>query len=168
MNLLPQHSRSRLDILSTNVSLSTSDGEARSRFQMFFSSSAADRFGMALSGICLVHCLALPLLVPMLTVVASHFAFNLEHEALHLVLALLIVPTTCFAAWNGYKHHGSMGVVALLIGGAVVITLAALLGEQFPSEFYETTITTAGSLLLITGHWQNRRQCAVAEGCTTH
>jgi hypothetical protein len=120
----------------------------------------ADRLGMVLSGACLVHCLVLPVLLPLVSVTAGE-----EHPLVHQILALLIVPTTLWASVHGYKHHKSTGIVILLMLGAMTISLGAVFGEEFPAEYMETLVTVLGSALLITGHWLNwkRGECSHAE-----
>lgn len=115
-------------------------------------STVADNVGIWLSMICLAHCLVLPI-VATLGVLALP---ALSHEVTHIVLAALILPTTIWAAWHGYRHHRNAKVVLALCAGAAIITLAILVGEHLPNDLYETAITGAGSMLLVTGHWHNR------------
>ena len=120
-----------------------------------------DRIGVLLSGLCVVHCLVLPMLVPFLTTL-SVFA---ESELTHLILAALIVPTVAFSAWSGYSKHGKSIIVWLLASGTLAVVIAMFAGEQFASEPLEAGMTTLGSVLLIAGHWQNhkhRAQCDIA------
>jgi hypothetical protein len=124
---------------------------------MWAESSPADRIGVVLSGACLVHCLVLPLVLPLLAT-ASDAA---EHPLVHLALALLIIPTTLWAAWHGYQHHRNVAISGLLVAGGVVISVALLLGEQLGAaahlrgETAETILTVAGSVMLVSGHWRN-------------
>ncbi len=122
----------------------------------------ADRLGMLLSGACLVHCLVLPLVLPLLSAAAGK-----EHPLVHQILALLIVPTTLWASVHGYRHHKNVVIVALLVLGAMVISLGAVVGEEFSAEYMETLVTVAGSALLIAGHWLNwkRGECSHSECC---
>jgi hypothetical protein len=134
--------------------------------------SFTDRLGLALSGLCLVHCLLLPLVLPLLTV-ASDVA---EHPFVHIGLAMLIFPTTLWSAWHGYKHHGRRSIPTLLMCGALVITLAALFGEQMETlaaylshEALEAVLTSIGSVMLVAGHWKNwRHSDACGSNCIHH
>lgn len=115
-----------------------------------------DRIGIALSGLCAVHCLVLPLALPFLGTLASF----LHSEWTHAILAALIVPTVVYTSWRGYKHHGKQEVVWLLSIGALAVLLAIAAGERGAGEHIEMAVTTLGSALLITGHWQNHKQLA--------
>lgn len=123
-----------------------------------------DRIGIALSSLCMVHCLVLPLAVPFLTTLAA-FA---ESELTHVVLALLIIPTVVFAAWRGYSKHGQRDVVWLLASGVVAVVVAMFAGEHFSSEPLEAGMTTIGSVLLIAGHWQNHKHCSLCASGMPH
>jgi drug/metabolite transporter (DMT)-like permease len=122
--------------------------------------SLLDRLGIALSGLCVLHCLVLPFVMPLLTFAV----FQEESPLTHIILAVLVLPTAIFTSLRGYKHHRNSTVVALLLGGATMVACALLLGEHLSNETVEAGVTTAGSVLLIAGHWQNHKQCA----CEAH
>jgi hypothetical protein len=123
-----------------------------------------DRIGIVLSGLCVVHCVALPLVLPFVTTVAA-FAHS---EWTHLALALLIVPTVAFSAWSGYQQHKEASVIWLLGAGTVFVLLAMFAGTYFASELLEAGITTAGSALLIAGHWRNHTYRALCSDGKPH
>lgn len=111
-----------------------------------------DRLGLGLSGLCIVHCLALPVglaLLPLWPVAAQ------IHIWLHAVFAVVIVPTTLAAMWYGYRRHGSYGTLSLLGLGLITVLAALLIGHEAPGEVTETLVTLSGSSLLILGHWRN-------------
>ncbi len=126
--------------------------------------SLFDRIGIAISGICAVHCLILPLLLPFMGAIAAQF----ESEWTHTILAALIIPTVLFTAWRGYKHHGKQEVIWLLGIGAFAVVAALLVGHHAANENVETAVTTLGSFLLITGHWQNHKHRALCVGGKPH
>jgi hypothetical protein len=128
------------------------------------SQTLMDRIGIALSGLCMVHCLVLPMLVPFLTTL-SVFA---ESEMTHFVLAALIVPTVAFSAWSGYSKHGKSIIVCLLASGTLAVVIAMFAGEHFSSEPLEAGMTTLGSVLLIAGHWQNHKHRAICDITEPH
>lgn len=139
------------------------------RMPFSFSSSPSfsrllDRIGIALSGLCVVHCLVLPLLVPFLTTLAA-FA---DSEWTHVILAALILPTVIFAAWRGYAKHGQSIVVYLLVSGLFAVLAALFAGEHFSNEPLEAGMTTLGSILLIAGHWQNHKHCKMCASGIPH
>ncbi len=127
-----------------------------------------DRIGLAVSSVCVAHCLLLPVLVSTLPLWPLAEAL---HGWLHPVFALLLVPTTVAAAVYGYRKHGRWGIVALLGVGLLVILVAGVLGHAAPGAFAETSVTLGGSGLLVAGHWRNwhaDRCCDEATACTAH
>ncbi len=108
------------------------------------------RAGMALSGLCLVHCLLLPLLVaaaPMMLLAAVPSGW-LESEWLHAALIAPVVLVSGPVLWR------SGGVRA----GVLVAAIAALIAALFvASERLETGLTVAGALSLLAAHWATLR-----------
>jgi hypothetical protein len=119
-----------------------------------------DVSALSLSGLCLVHCLLLPMVaafVPALVVV-SHA------EWVHTAFLLVALPTTGLALWSVNRHHRPpLGLLALASMGLVCLLLGAL---DWPAG-YEEQITVAGSLLLVTAHVWNWRRGAAAHPATT-
>ncbi len=115
--------------------------------------------GTAISAslLCLVHCLALPLLLLALPALAGTF---FKSEAFHIAAATLVVPAAALAFLLGYRRHRAPAPA--LLGSAGVACIVAAL---FPGwgEGAATMMTAAGSLLLISGHlinWRMRRTLA--------
>lgn len=128
--------------------------ERRFRFGRWRRSLNWDRLGISLSGVCAVHCLALPVLLALLPLwpVAAQV-----HAWLHALFAIVIIPTTLAAMWYGYRRHGSTGTLSLLGIGLLVVLAALVVGHENGGLVSETVITLAGSSLLIFGHWRNWR-----------
>jgi MerC mercury resistance protein len=113
-----------------------------------------DGFGVGASVLCLVHCLALPLLIAALPAIAERLDLG---EGFHLGVLLFAIPTSTFALIEGWRRH--RGVAPLFVGGAGLALMAA--GLAFESWVaMETGVTVAGSLLLAGAHvsnWRRRR-----------
>lgn len=109
------------------------------------------RVGMALSGLCLVHCLLLPLLLaaaPVMLLAAVPTGW-LESEWFHAALIAPVVLVSGPALWRGGGARA----------GVLVAALAALVGALFvASEALETGLTVAGALSLLAAHWTMLRQ----------
>jgi len=105
-----------------------------------------------LSGACLVHCAALPLLVLMLP---SLGGVLFDHSsALHWVLLGLAVPVSGYALWRGYRRHSSslaMGV------GAVGLLIMALGVSHLLSHQLEIPLTLTGAAIVAAAHLHNIR-----------
>lgn len=109
---------------------------------------------MSLSGICIVHCLALPILVSMLPMWTSASAL---HGWLHPVFAVLLIPTTIIAGLAGYRRHRSSAVVFMLTLGLVLILGTVVLLHDEWGSTREIVFTGLGSVILIAGHIMNWR-----------
>jgi len=106
-----------------------------------------DPAAMALSGLCLVHCLALPALslaLPLLGVWA-------QAEWVHLVVIALAAPLAVIAlrarAARGYRALALLGLGLMLVA---VVAPVTHLGEM--------VLNSAGGLLLATAHGLNLRR----------
>lgn len=115
--------------------------------------SLLDAGAIALSALCLLHCLALPLLaaaLPLLGVWA-------EAEWVHVLFVAIAAPTTGFALRRAHLRYP----VPLWAGVVAVTGLLCLLAgaAEWPSHDAETPLTVAGSLLLAGTHvWNAWRQ----------
>jgi hypothetical protein len=126
--------------------------------------SLADRVGIALSGLCAVHCLVLPFIVPFV----GFFAALAESEWTHVFLAIGIVPTVVFASARGYRRHGKREILWLLGAGALAVIMALGVRELAGDDRLEAAFTTCGSALLIAGHWKNHRHCSLCADEKSH
>lgn len=114
--------------------------------------SWVDRLGIWLSGLCMIHCLATPVLLLMLPM----FSMS-KSEWVHIVLALVLPIVTLAAFVPGYRRHGDHAIIGLGIVGLILIAFAAFDPFKVLNEITESAVTTFGGLALITGHIRNRR-----------
>ncbi len=114
-------------------------------------SRALDYAAMGLSGLCIFHCIALPIVAVALPV----FGALAENEMVHKVLVLTALPLSVYAIIRTVLHHGDWAFAAL-----VTLGFALLLGGAFIEalEIYEQPITAIGASLVAGGHlWRLRR-----------
>lgn len=122
--------------------------------------SWADRLGLCLSLLCLIHCILTPimlLLIPSLMLIEESGAHEWFHRGLFAVLPIFAIA----AFIPGYLRHrdkrvfywGTPGLVLLAIG---IIVFEGQMGPQ-------ALATIAGSLFLIRAHILNRQLCACCE-----
>ena len=108
-----------------------------------------DYLGAFVSWICLIHCLAGPLLLALgFTSVGLSFFGD---ERIHY---LLIAPILFIAAWSipkGLKVHHHIIPALLAVGGFSLL----IFGLVF--ENLEQVLTVSGSLMLITAHLYNKK-----------
>jgi hypothetical protein len=111
-----------------------------------------DALGIFASALCLVHCLALPLIMA-----ALPFTMNwLGHDNVHYLLAGWVLLFCLAAIVPGYlKHRQGNILMCMLVGLSLV--LAATFGLHLGlAESLEIPMITAGNLLVILAHWRNR------------
>jgi len=114
-----------------------------------------DYLGVIVSGICVVHCMAMPLLLGLLPALGLSF---LARDGFHQVLAALVVIVAVAAFVPGYRVHRQKSIVALGAVGIVLLGGAAYLPEL--SVFVESAVTAFGGALLVVAHVLNRRRLA--------
>lgn len=114
-----------------------------------------DRIAIALSTVCIVHCLAMPLLVALLPVAAVAFGNDAHFHALML---WLVVPTSAVGFALGFRVHHSAGIVTLGALAVAVLAVVALWGHASLPPAVEIGVNVAASLLLASAHWRNFRE----------
>lgn len=124
-----------------------------------------DSLGILLSAVCIVHCLALPLLLAALPFLGES-VFGGHH--FHEYLLLAVLPVSLVALGFGWRRHGDSGV--LWLGGAGLALLAfATYGYRLIglSEDWERGISIVGGLIHAAGHVLNFRRTRAlhAEHC---
>jgi len=118
--------------------------------------SVLDRSAIGLSVLCLLHCLALPLV---LVAGSSFTALWAADEWFHQLLVVLVLPTSIVALLLGCKKHKRWAVLAWGFCGVGVLTLAALFAHDLVGEAGEKILTVIGSMLVVVGHAYNFRLC---------
>lgn len=116
---------------------------------MTTASPRLDATGLALSALCLVHCLAVPL-------IATGALAWAASESIHIGLTVALAVVVAAVALPGYRRHRRPIVPALLIGGLVFLVAAVTVGEA-AGEAAETLLTIVGSVTLMAGHVLNLR-----------
>lgn len=116
------------------------------------SDTLLDRTAVVLSGLCVLHCLALPILI-----VAAPLAAGLAGTHWHAPMLLLVVPLSVVAIVIGYRKHGNLTVPWL---GALALTLLVAGGTVAHYRYgaaADGVLTIGGSLLLACVHLRNSR-----------
>jgi len=136
-----------------------------------------DKTAISLSLLCLLHCLIVPILVPVLPFLVSFEEASHFHE----IFAVLVLGIASFAFWRGFKIHGNTSILFFGVLGGCTLSLALLLpgaehlhvghvheAGAHSSEFIEwlglsispqSLLTSVGGVLLIVAHLFNIRAC---------
>ncbi|MDT0633515.1 MerC domain-containing protein [Spectribacter hydrogenoxidans] len=111
-----------------------------------------DKLGSALSGLCLLHCLAGPLVLGLAAGAAvDHHALH----GLHAGMALMVVPVSGWALIAGVcRHRRGVVLVAGVAGLALMLMPIAGLEARL-GHGPALTLTALGSVLLMAAHHWN-------------
>ena len=114
------------------------------------STTGLDRAAVLLSGLCLLHCLAVPFALVFGPLIGQWLT-NSETEV-HWLLLALAVPISAVALLRGYKRHHSpltvtMGALGLLL---MFIGVSHVIGED-----WEVILTVVGVSGLLAAHVRN-------------
>ena len=114
--------------------------------------------GLSASLLCLIHCLALPALVPLLPLLAPH-----NHWFVESIFVLLITLST-FTIYRGFREHEDSR--ALWLGLTAFILLVTSL--FFDHHWFQIILSVCGSALMTVAHYLNFKMCKVVEPCCDH
>lgn len=120
-------------------------GEMKAGWARWLDSSA-----IGLSGLCLVHCLGLPILAAMLPTLGPWA----RAEWVHVAFVLLAAPLSALALLK--PIHGRKAPPALAGIGVLGVSLLAF--GAFGPEFAHAWVTIAGSTCLVGAHLWNWRR----------
>ncbi len=114
-------------------------------------SPTTDVMAITISSLCVLHCLAVPIIAATLPI----FAALEETEWLHKLLVMLSAPVTGFALMQTRKHFIDPIFLSAAVLGLGVLVISAFLERFHPQE---QIMTVAGAGLLIFAHaWRWRR-----------
>jgi hypothetical protein len=114
-----------------------------------------DRMAIVLSTVCIVHCLALPLVIAVLPVAAlavggdGHF---------HALMLWFVVPTSVLGFGLGVRVHRRVDIVAMGAIAIAALAATALWGHSAWDPSAEVLANVAASVLLAAAHWRNFRE----------
>lgn len=115
-----------------------------------------DRLGIFLSATCLLHCLALPVLLTLAPIAQSSF---LDEHTFHVLLLWFIVPTSLIALGIGCRDHRDSIILMLGAAGLTLLVAVALVGHTYIGERTERILTIVAGLMLAAAHIRNFRVC---------
>jgi len=120
-------------------------------------STTLDKFGIFLSGVCLVHCLVTPVLVTLAPIFS--LAALTEDLLFHTLMLWIVLPTSCIALFLGCRKHKKLSIAVTGIVGMLILISVALFGHDFFGETNEKIVTTIGGLIIAASHYLNFRAC---------
>ena len=109
-----------------------------------------------LSNICLVHCLALPILT---VTIPSFLSIYLEEDAFHLWMLVFVVPISLLTLMMGCRRHKQSRIFSVGVVGLSGLIWVALFGHDLLAESGEKLLTVIGWSLIAFAHVLNYRAC---------
>jgi hypothetical protein len=116
--------------------------------------SQADKAGVCLSGLCVVHCFlsSIAFLFP------AYIAHVFHFEAFHIVSLVLLVPVTFFAFYSQKKVHGKLHPSFMAAFGLLMFIGSISLDHVFPgADGLVNLASISGGAILIGAHFMNYR-----------
>ncbi|WP_416307038.1 MerC domain-containing protein [Neptunicella sp. SCSIO 80796] len=120
-----------------------------------------DRFGIWVSSLCAVHCLALPVLLPIAPLIGASFFAEAWFERTILSLSLLVGFWALFSGF--YRYHRQLYPLYSLCVGGLIYWNKGMFGDS-----YEPFTIAAGAFLLISAHIVNLKLCNDCKACENH
>ena len=114
------------------------------------SGSWLDGAAVTLSALCLVHCLALPLIVAGVPFLAQYSEGHLHAQVLVVVLPLSIVALAL-----GFRRHRNRRIVLGGAAGMLLLLVGATVAHEQLGLTADRVFTIAGSITLATAHFYN-------------
>ena len=109
-----------------------------------------DRAAVVLSGVCLVHCMAVPLSILMGPLLGQWL--QTTETQVHWVLFGLAVPISAIALTRGYRRHHSLLTMMLGFAGLALMLIGV---SHWFGEAWEVVLTVIGVTGLLIAHLRN-------------
>ena len=132
----------------------------------------SDKLSICLSVCCILHCIALPVVIILIPSAAS---FWISDENVHIILVLLAIPISLFAMGKSLRKHHNYKCISLAVIGLLLLVVAIFMhdlgfgSEHIQSkhdsheehnglgETLEIFFTFLGGLILLGAHFFNIR-----------
>ena len=112
--------------------------------------------------LCVLHCLALPLLIIFIPSISTLF---FAQESFHFWMVMAVLPTSIYALTLGCKQHKQFSILSYGIVGISCLILAIVFGESHLGEFGEKVLTVIGAGIIAFAHIKNFTLCQQKNDC---
>lgn len=110
-----------------------------------------DQAAILLSGLCLLHCLALPLLIA-----GAPFMAQFGGGHFHLQMLAIVAPLSVIALAFGFRRHGSPRLLFWGAFGLALLAVGAIAHTEL-GVLFDRILTVAGAVALAIVHYLNSR-----------
>jgi len=115
--------------------------------------------GLGSSGLCLIHCLAMPFLIPFLPVLSAFGGDSVWVE----VAIIALIGLSTITIFSGYRSHKSRRTLVFAAIGFVLL-VASLFVKNYAVQL---SLSCTGSVCMILAQYRNYRLCR-ADTCAHH
>ena len=119
------------------------------------SRSALDVTAVTLSGLCLLHCLALPFIVAGLP-----FLSSISGDHFHAEMLWIVLPISLVALGLGFHKHHDWRVWSIGIPGMLLLIFGGTFAHAQYGLSADRTFTLLGAITLAVAHFINSRLAA--------
>ncbi|GHG65829.1 hypothetical protein GCM10010919_13470 [Alishewanella longhuensis] len=117
-----------------------------------------DKFGIMITSLCAIHCILLPVILPVLPLLGLNAAHNHAFEGFVLLFTMVLGFITLFIGFHRY-HRKLYPFYALFLGG-FIYWQRDVWGHE-----YEHFVLIVGAVLVVGAHIMNMRLCNQCNGC---
>ncbi|WP_166425319.1 MerC domain-containing protein [Paraglaciecola sp. 20A4] len=128
--------------------------------QVIQEKSLLDRLGIWASSLCAVHCLALPILIPLLPLIGASFFAEDWFERIILSLSMIVGFWALLSGF--YRYHRRIYPLYSLMLGGIIYWNKDMFGES-----YEPFTIAVGAMLIVGAHVVNLKLCKSCHSCDT-
>ena len=126
-----------------------------------------DQIGFSVSFICAIHCLAMPILLPLIPVLGSSFIASESAELVIVSITLLIATPTLF---RGYLKHRKLLIPGCFLVGLLLFAFRPGAFEHSHQHFHGEDIlhfvfAALAGFSLALAHWLNLSFCRICPTC---
>ena len=105
-----------------------------------------DLIGGVASGICAIHCVAIPVILSLGTVGGLSFS---THNTFDVVVMIVTITFGIWASVKGYSSHSSLKPIFTMLSGALILVIGWMINNMSG----HMAMGIGGSLLAIGHYW---------------
>ncbi|MCK7460173.1 MerC domain-containing protein [Idiomarina aminovorans] len=112
-----------------------------------------DKTAIGLSGLCLVHCLLLPILLIVLPPITGLLTLN--DETFHQWMLFAVIPISFMALLMGHRHHRNRFTLLIGATGLAILVFTAFIDHDTFGPYADVIFTVIGSSIITYAHIRN-------------